>query len=85
MSKLTALKSARELRSIGYVLLPNGVLDNRDGFYDDIPDTIGTYDTRTMVCVRKDWYDFLMDGLPRLREMTKEELIEELINLHGTP
>ena len=42
----------RELESHGFLRTWDGkALDNRDGFYDDHPDTIATYDTRTYTAI----------------------------------
>jgi len=43
-----------ELHGLGYIRTIDGkLLSNQDGFYDDHPDFLGTYDTRTMVAVSK--------------------------------
>jgi hypothetical protein len=39
---------------LGLIRSPDGaLLDNRDGFYDEHPDTIETYDCRTHVAVSR--------------------------------
>ena len=44
----------KEIRALGYVRSTDGaILDNRDHFYNEHPDPMSSYDTRTMVAVSK--------------------------------
>ena len=78
--------SNRELREMGLVRTSDGaLLDNRDGFYDDAPDHLSEYDTRTMVAVSKSLLWKIFDVIGRIaNEERARELIEDKTREVGT-
>ena len=68
----------RELESHGFLRTWDGkALDNRDGFYDDHPDTIATYDTRAYTVISRSLLEKLLVcwAEKQLTDKTKEDLI----------
>lgn len=69
------LLNDRELAALGYVRDRDGVLlDNRDGFFEDHPDPIRTYDSRTHIAVSRSLLWKLIDAAlaPEERPESKE-------------
>jgi hypothetical protein len=61
---MRSLLGDREIRELGFVRASDGaLLDNRDGFYDEHPDPIRSYDSRTMVAVSRSLLNKLLDDV----------------------